>query len=168
MLSKSAKVKEGTTQRLAEFLSLNQDVFAQTHTDMVGMHPEAMCHPLNIDPQVKLVRQKRRVLDADRYKAFQNEVDHLLKIEFIRESYYPNWLVNPVLVIKPNGKWMTCIDFTNLNKECPKDSFSLPRIDQLIDAIVGHELLSFMDAYFEYNRIPMHEPDEEHISFIID
>ena len=61
-----------------------------------------------------------------------------------------------------------CIDFTNLNKACPKDSFILLRIDQLVDAIVGHELLSFMDADSRYNQIPMYEPDEEHTSFITD
>ena len=69
------------------------------------------------------MRQKRRALDADRYKALQNEVDHLLKIGFVRESYYPEWLANSVLVIKSNGKWRMCIDFTNLKKTCPKDSF---------------------------------------------
>ena len=124
---------------------------------MEGIYPEAMCHRLNIDPQMKPVHQKRRELDADRCKALQDKVDHedkvdhLLKIGFIRESYYPSRLVNPVLVIKPNGKRRTCIDFTNLNKACPKDSFPLPRIDQLVDATVRHELLSFMDAYSRYN-----------------
>ena len=53
-----------------------------------------MCHWLNIDPQVKQVRQKRRALDVDCYKAFQDEVGHLLKIEFIREPYYHDWLAN--------------------------------------------------------------------------
>ena len=96
---------------------------------------------------MKLVRWKRRALNADRYKALQDEEDCLLKIGFIRESYYLDWLANPILIIKPNGKWKTCIDFTNLNKAYPKDNFSLPRIDQLVDATVGHELLSFMDAY---------------------
>ena len=73
-----------------------------TYTYIVGIHPEVMCHQLNINPQEKQVGQKRRALDADRYKALQDEVDHLLKIRFIRESYYLNWLANPVLVIKPN------------------------------------------------------------------
>ena len=76
---------------------------------------------------------KQRVLDAKCYKTLQDEVDHLLKIGFIRESYYPGWLTDPILVIKPNGKWMTCIDFMNLNKACPEDSFLLPRINQLVD-----------------------------------
>ena len=93
---------------------------------MVGIHHEIMCHLLNIDLQVKPVSQKCRALDADHYKALQDEVDRLLKIEFIRESYYPNWLANLVLVIKLNGKWRTYIDFTNLNKAYPKNNFPLP------------------------------------------
>ena len=93
-------------------------------------------------------------------------MDPLLKIGFIKESYYPDCLANSVLVVKPNGRWRMCIDFTNLNKVCPKDSFPLPRIDQLVNAIAGHELLSFMDAYSRCNQIPMYEPDEEHTSFI--
>ena len=133
---------------------------------MVGIHPKIMCHQLNIDLQEKPVCQKRRALDADRYKALENEVDHLLKIGFIKESYYPDWLVNPVLVIKPNGKWRTCIDFMTLNKACPKDSFPLPQINQLVEATIGHELLSFMDAYSGYNQISMYESDEGHTFFI--
>ena len=86
----------------------------------------------------------------------------------ISKSYYPDRLANPVLVVKSNRKWRTCIDFINLNKACPKDSFPLPRIDQLVDVTVGHELLSFMDVYSEYNQILMYEPDEEHTYFIID
>ena len=99
------------------------------NAEIVGIHLKIICHRLNIDPQAKLMRQKRRALDADRYRALQDEVDHLLRIGFIREFYYPNWLANPVLVLKPSGKWRTCIDFTNLNKACLKDSFLLSWID---------------------------------------
>ena len=60
------------------------------------------------------------MVDADRYKALQDKVDHLLKIRFTRKSYYPDWLANPVLGIKPNGKWRMHIDFTNLKKACPQ------------------------------------------------
>ena len=113
-------------KQLVEFLKNNQDVFAWTHADMFKIHPGVMCHRLNIDPQVKLVHQKRRALDADLYKALQEEVDRLLRIGFIKESYYPDLLSNSVLVPKSNGKWRTYIDFINLNKACPKDSFPLP------------------------------------------
>ena len=63
------------------------------------------------------------------------------------------------MVKKPNGKWRICIDYKDLNKACPKDSFPLPWIEQLVDDTVGHELLSFMDAYSGYNQIRMHELD---------
>ena len=58
------------------------------------------------------------------------------------------------------------IDFTNLNKACPKDSFPLPRIDQLVDSTSGHKLLSFMDAFSRYNQILMDEEDQEKASFV--
>ncbi|KAK0585666.1 hypothetical protein LWI29_032081 [Acer saccharum] len=61
-----------------------------------------------------------------------------------------------------------CVDFTDLNKACPKDSFPLPRIDQLVDATAEHETLSFMDAYSGYNQIKMHKPDEEKTAFTTD
>ncbi|VVA37341.1 PREDICTED: Transposon, partial [Prunus dulcis] len=69
---------------------------------------------------------------------------------------------------KSTGGWRMCQDYTDLNKACPKDSFPLPRIDQLVDATAGHELLSFMDAYSGYNQIFMHPPDSEHTAFITD
>ena len=73
-----------------------------------------------------------------------------------------------MLVPKSNGKLRTYIDFTNLNKVCPKDSFTLPHTDHLVDTTTGHEPLSFMDAYSGYNQIPIFELDEEHTSFITD
>ena len=88
-----------------------------------------------------------------------------MRIGFVRESYYPNWLSNPVLIPKSNKKWRTFIDFTNLNKAC---SFLLPQINQLVDVMAGHKLLIFMDVYSGYNQIPMYELDEEHTSFITD
>ena len=78
----------------------------------------------------------------------------MLSASFIREVYYPDWLANVVLVKKVNGKWRICANFTNftdLNKACPKDSFPLPRIDQLVDSIAGHKLLMFMDVFSGYN-----------------
>ncbi|CAI9765388.1 unnamed protein product [Fraxinus pennsylvanica] len=87
---------------------------------------------------------------------------------FVREANYPKWISNPVLVKKHNSKWMVCINFSNLNQVCPKDSFQLPRINQLVDSIIGHELLSFMDSYSGYNQMPMFPSDEENTSFIID
>ena len=65
----------------------------------------------------------------------------------IKELFYPKWLINTVVVKKKNGKWRVCVDFTNLNKACPKDPFSMPWIDQLVDKVVGHLQMSFLDAF---------------------
>ena len=75
------------------------------------------------------------------------EVRKLLEAGFIREVYYSDWLANVVIVRKNNGKWRMCIDFTDLNRACPKDSYPLPRIDTLVDSTARHKLLSFMDAF---------------------
>ena len=75
------------------------------------------------------------------------EVEKHFTAEFIREVYYPEWLTKVVMVKKSNGKWCMCVDFTDLNRACSKDSFPLPRINQLVDSIAGHELLTFMDAF---------------------
>ena len=87
------------------------------------------------------------------------EVTKLLTASFIREVYYPDWLVNIVLVKKANGKWRMYVDFMDLNKAYPKDSFPLPRIDQLVDSTAGHKLLTFMDTFLGYNQIKMAKED---------
>ena len=94
------------------------------------------------------------------------EVNKLLAANFIGEVYYPDWLANIVLVKKANGKLRMCVNFTDLNKACPKDSFPMPRIDQLVDFTVGHNLLTFMDAFSGYNQIKMSEEDQEKTAFI--
>ena len=66
----------------------------------------------------------------------------MLEVGLIREVSYPEWCANVVIVKKDTGKWGVCIDYTDLNEACPKDCFPLPRIDQLVDATAGHELLA--------------------------
>ena len=83
------------------------------------------------------------------------------------EVEYPEWLANVVLVKKANEKWRLCIDFTYINRVCPKDSFPLPRIDLIVDAIADHECLSFMDAFSGYNQISMDPNDQENTSFVM-
>lgn len=128
------------------FLQRNLDVFVRRHEDMVRIDPKVSCHCLNISPTYVPHRQKRRPLNRGRYEALKEKVNG-----FIKEAIYPKWVSNLVLVKKPHRKWRVCVDFTNLNRDCLKDSFPLPRIDQLVDSTAGHELLNFMDAYSGYN-----------------
>ena len=87
------------------------------------------------------------------------EVRKLQEAEFIRKVYYPNWLANIVMVKKANRKWRMCVDFMDLNRACLRDSYSLPRIDTLVDLIARHQLLSFMDAFSGYKQIKLDEAD---------
>ena len=70
------------------------------------------------------------------------------------------------MVKKANGNWRMCVDFIDLNKPCPKDSYLLPRIDTLVDSTTGHQLLSFIDAFSSYNQIKMDKSDQEKTSFV--
>ena len=109
----------------------------------------------------------RRKLNVVINKAVSEEMDKLLANGSIRELKYPQWVANVVMVKRKNEKWRICVDFTDLNRACPKDSFPLSHIDQLIDTTAGHELLSFFDAYSGYNQILMEEEDQEKTTFII-
>ena len=84
----------------------------------------------------------------------------------IKEVDYPEWLANVVIVQKKNGKWRVCVDYTDLNKACPKDPYPLPHIDTMVDSTAGHELLTFLDASSGFNQIQMEPSDAEKTAFI--
>ena len=151
--------------QLIKFLQAHKTPFAWSTDDMVGVDPNVISHKFNVDPTYRPVRQKRRRFAPERNQVINEEVEKLKKNGFVREVHYPDWLANVVVVRKKNGKPRVRIDFTDLNKAYPKDSFPLPQIDMLVDATVGHELLSFMDAYSGYNQILMHPDDQEKTSF---
>ena len=136
---------------LIHFLKQNKDVFAWKQEDMGGIDPAIITHRLNVSPSFKPVKQKRRSFTPERQKAIKEEIGKILQAGVVREVEYPEWLANVVLVKKANGKWQLCIDFTDVNRACLKDSFLLPQIDLIVDAIAGHELLSFIDAFSGYN-----------------
>ena len=151
---------------LTQFLRQNKDVFVWKQADMGGIDPTVITHRLNVSPSFKPVKKKRRSFAPKRQKAINEEVGKLLQAGAIKEVEYPEWLANVVLVKKANSKWRLCIDFTDINRACPKDSFPLPRIDLIVDATAGHELLSFMDAFSGYNKISMDPDDQEKTSFV--
>jgi hypothetical protein len=101
----------------------------------------------------------------DKAEGAQNEVKRLLSAGVIREVTYLEWLANTVMVKKANGKMRMCIDFTYLNKACPKDEFPLRRIDSLVDAAATSELMSLLDCYLGYHQIWMKKEDEPKTSF---
>ena len=139
-----SKLTKDIRSLLIHFLKQNTEVFAWKQKDMGGIDPAIITHRLNVSPFFKPVKKKRRRFTPKRQKAINEEVGKLLQADAIREVEYPEWLANVVLVKKANRKWRLCIDFTDINRACPKDSFSLPRIDLIVDATTGHGRLIWL------------------------
>jgi len=133
---------------------------------MPGIPREVAEHSLDIRASSKPVKQRLRRFDEAKRRAIGEEIHKLLAAGFIKEVFHPEWLANPVLVKKKNGKWRMCVDYTSLNKACPKNPFPLPHIDQIVDSTTGCKILSFLDAYFGYHQIKMKESDQLATSFI--
>ncbi|GKV53008.1 hypothetical protein SLEP1_g59558, partial [Rubroshorea leprosula] len=152
---------------LIAFLRANKDVFAWTSADMLGIPTSVFQHKLSTNPLKKPIAQKRRLFGGERLKVIKEEVEKLLQAGFIRRIDYCEWVANPVLVKKANGKWRMYIDSTNLNDACPKDCYPMPNIDKLVEAASGNERLSLLDAYSGYHQVPMAPEDEEKTSFYV-
>nr|XP_023924890.1 uncharacterized protein LOC112036313 [Quercus suber] len=132
--------------RLVQFLKENQDIFAWSHENIPSISTEVIQHKLDVDPEKKPVKQKRRVFAPERDQAVTDEVNKLLKVGFIWEVYYPDWLVNVVLVKKANGKWRMCVDFTDLNKACLKDSATYQRlVNKMFNKQIGKNMEVYVD-----------------------
>jgi hypothetical protein len=153
-------------KKLSKFLFHNRDVFAWSVNDLCGVNRDVIEHSLNVDPTIRSRKQKLQKMSDDKAKGARIEVKILLSAGVIREVTYSEWLANTIMVKKANGKWRMCIDFTDLNKACPKDEFPLPRIDSLIDATARSELMSHLDCYSGYHQIWMKKKDEPKTSFI--
>ncbi|XP_050876397.1 uncharacterized protein LOC127080113 [Lathyrus oleraceus] len=167
---KTVKIGKGlpeeTREELVACLKENSDLFAWNAAEMPGLDPEIACHKLALDQAAKPIAQRRRKQSPEKAEAAERAVKDLLEANFISEAQYTTWLSNVVLVKKNNGKWRMCVDYTDLNRACPKDAFPLPNIDSLVDNSAGFKLLSFMDAYSGYNQIPMSPADKKHTAFM--
>ncbi|GKV30878.1 hypothetical protein SLEP1_g39649 [Rubroshorea leprosula] len=164
-------IKIGTTlteeerAELLEFLRINQDVFAWTTDEMPGIPAGLTIHKLSTDPTRRSVIQKRHLFGPEKQAAIDEEIQKLLQAGFIKRVEYSEWVSNPVLVKKPNGKWRMCIDFTNLNDACPKDLHPLPNVEKLVERAAGHERMSFLDASSGYHQVQLLLDDQKKTAF---
>ena len=161
-----SQLSEEQEKTLLKFLFNNKDVFAWSTNDICDVNRDVIEHSLNVDPAARPRKQKLGKILDDKAEGARNEVKRLLSVGVIIEVTYPEWLANTVTVKKANGKCRMCIDFTNLNKACPKDEFPLSRIVSLIDASATSELMSLLDCYSSYHQIWMKNQDEPKKSFI--
>ena len=131
-------------------------MFAWEPSGLPGVPREVIEHHLAVCPNARPVKQKVRRQAQDRQDFICSEVKKLRDAGVIQEVLHPTWAANPVVVPKPGtDKKRLCIDFTDLNKACPKDPFPLPRIDQIVDSTAGCDLLCFLDAFSGYHQVKM-------------
>jgi hypothetical protein len=133
---------------------------------MPGVPRELIEYSLNVHPQAVPKKQRLRRFAHDKREAIKREIAKLLMAGFIKEVIHPEWVANPILVKKKNNEWRMCVDYTDLIKLCPKDHFGLPRIDQVVDSMVGCVLLYFLDCYSGYHQIVLKKEDQIKTMFI--
>jgi hypothetical protein len=170
MPKQTVVISEDLTSRdeenLISYLSRNKDIFAWSAHDLVGVSRTIIEHSLGINPSVHPKKQRLRKMSNEKTEAAKAEVHRLLEVNFIEPIAYPTWLANMVMVQKKRSKWHMCIDFTSLNKACPKDNFPLPWIDKIVDSVVGCEVMFLLDCFSGYHQIYMKEEDKASTSFI--
>ena len=142
-----------TEERVEILLMLvqNLDMFAWSPYDVPRVDLSFIMHKLNVNPKVMLKKERLRRSAKPHVEVVKEEVEKLKQSGAIREVFFPKWLANTMVVKKKNGKWRVYVDFTDLNQACPKDPFPVPKIDQLVDAIVKHRRMSFLDAFQGYH-----------------
>jgi hypothetical protein len=133
---------------------------------MPGVPRDLIEHSLNVHPQAVPKKQRLRRFAHDKREAIKREIAKLLVAGFIKEVIHPEWVANPILVKKKNNEWRMCVDYTDLNKHCPKDHFGLPHINQVVDSMAGCVLLCFLDCYSGYHQIALKEEDQIKTAFI--
>ena len=124
-------------------------------------------HKLAINKDAKPVKQVLHKQSKVKLEFIISKVDKLIEAGVIRAVPHPIWVGNHMVVPKPmTFRWRLCIDFTDLNKACPKDPFPLPQIDLIVDSTAGCGLLCFLEAFSGYHQILMAEEDQEKMDFI--
>ena len=163
-IGKSLQVKDQVEVLLS--LIQNLDVFAWNLYEVPMVDLTFITHRLNVDPLIKPKKQKLRRSAKPHVEAVKEEMKKLKQARAIKEVFFAEWLSNTVVVKKKIRKWRVCVDFTDLNQACSKDLFPVTEIDQLVDAIVKHQRMSFLNAFQGYHQISLAPEDQEKTSFI--
>ncbi|PNX86187.1 hypothetical protein L195_g042264 [Trifolium pratense] len=161
----SANIDSGLRERMVELLKHYKDCFAWDYSEMPGLSRNLVEHRLPLRPDKKPVKQLPRRFAPEIMTKIKAEIERLLKCKFVRTTRYVEWLENIVPVIKKNGSLRVCIDFRDLNNATPKDEYSMPVAEMLVDSAAGHEYLSMLDGYSGYNQIFIDEDDVSKTAF---
>jgi len=151
--------------KFTTLFSERQANFACSYVDIPGLDPEMVLHHLPLLPNAKKVKQKLIKMHPQIALLVKVELKKLLDVRFIHPIDYARWISNLFLVTKLTSSIKIYTSFRDLNKACPKDDFSLPNIDIIVDLMVGYEMLSLMDRFLGYNYIIIATEDQHKTTF---
>ena len=148
-----------------KFLKEYVDVFSWSYEDLKTYDTSIIQHKVPLKPNVKPFRQKLRRINPALFPIIEKEVKKLLDAKIIVPLRYSSWVANLVPVRKKNGEIKLCVDFQNLNRSSLKDNYPLPKIEQILQKVVGAQRISMVDGFSGYNQISMHPDDREKTTF---
>jgi hypothetical protein len=148
-----------------EFLKEYKDVFAWSYEDLKTYDTSIIEHKIPLKPGVNPFKQNLRQINPILFPVIEREVKKLLDAKIIVPLRYSEWVANLVPVRKKNGEIRLCVDFRNLNRSSLKDNYPLPKMDHILERVVGENKISMIDGFSGYNQIVVHEDDKEKTAF---
>jgi hypothetical protein len=157
----SAKYRAKYEELLKEFI----DVFAWQYEDLRTFDETIIQHKIPLKENVKPFKQKLRQINPLLLPIMEKEVKKLLDSKIIEPLRYFDWIANLVPVRKKNGEIRLCVDFRNLNRCSQKDNYTLPKMEHILQRVVGSSKLSMIDGFSRYNQLVFHLDDMEKAAF---
>jgi ribonuclease HI len=152
-------------KQYVELIKEYKDVFAWSYEDLKTYDTSIIEHKIPLKPGVKPFKQKLRQINPILFPVIEREVKKLLDAKIIVPLRYSEWVANLVPVRKKNGEIRLCVDFRNLNRSSLKDNYPLPKMDHILEKVVGENRISMIDGFSGYNQIVVHENDKEKTTF---
>ena len=168
LLSISKDLMPSEKTAMTELLQEFKDVFAWSHEDMKGLDPKFYQHKINLATDAKPLQQRHYHMNPNYVACVKEEIDKLLKAGFIQPVKQATWLSSVMVVPKKNRKIRICINYRKLNAVTITAAFPLPFTDNVLDAVAGHDMYSFLDGFSGYNQVRMHPDDQEKTAFVTD
>jgi hypothetical protein len=148
-----------------EFLRQYKDVFSWSYDELQTYDTTVIEHKIPLKLGVKPFKKKLRQINPMLLPMIEKEVKKLLDAKIIIPLRYSELVANLVPVRKKNGKIRLCVDFRNLNRSSLKDNYPLPKMDHVLEKLVGANKMSMIDGFSGYNQIAVHQDDKEKTAF---
>jgi len=142
-----------------------KDVFAWYYDELRNYETTILEPKIPLKPGVKTFKKKLRHINPILLPIIEKEVKKFLDAKIIIPLRYSEWVANLVPVIKKNGKIRLCVDFRNLNRSSLKDTYPLPKMDHVLEKVVGANRMSMIDGFLGYNQIAIHKDEKEKTMF---